>query len=432
MRDFLIRLSLPVVLITLMGMLIWGLFSGTFALLFMLVALLAVMARHGRQLYKLGRWLNEPRLETMPEASGIWDEVFSLLYKMVKQHIQTKQDLADELHHIELATAALPEGVVILNETNRIEWFNKLAKEHFNLDAGHDIMQDISYLVRQPEFIDYLRGGDFSEPLLMVPARHEEMTLSINFIPYGEEKRLMISRDITQFKRIEAMRRDFVANVSHELRTPLTVVNGYVENLLDMPDLGQESARRALQQMSEQAHRMDNLVADLLTLSRLENEQNPQHEEWVNMDALIMEVCQDGESLSGGRHTLRMEIASKSELLGNRDELRSAFGNLLSNAIRYTPEGGVIVLRWFERDGQLVYSVQDSGIGIAAKHIPRLTERFYRVDRSRSRETGGTGLGLAIVKYIAMRHQARLEVTSEEGKGSTFSLVFSRRRASNQ
>lgn len=431
MQDFLFRLSIPIVLIALCALLIWGLFSGTYALLFTLLALLVVMARHGRQLYKLGLWLNDARLETMPEASGIWDDVFSRLYQMVKQHKQTKQDLAAELQHIEQATAALPEGVVILNDANRIEWFNTLAREHFNLDAEHDIMQDITYLVRQPEFIAYLHAGNFTDPLLLVPARHDEMTLSIKFIPYGDAKRLMISRDITQFKRIETMRRDFVANVSHELRTPLTVVNGYVENLLDMPDLSHESARRALQLMAEQTRRMTNLVADLLTLSRLENEQSPVHEELIDMGALINEVYQEGKSLSGERHTLSLEISTPSNLLGNRDELRSAFGNLLSNAIRYTPEGGAIVLRWFERDGQWVFSVQDSGIGIASQHIPRLTERFYRVDRSRSRETGGTGLGLAIVKYIAARHQAKLEVLSEEGKGSIFSLVFSKKRASS-
>lgn len=430
MQDFLFRLSIPIVLIALFALLIWGLFSGTYALLFTLLALLVVMARHGRQLYKLGLWLNDARLETMPEASGIWDEVFSRLYQMVKQHKQTKQDLAAELQHIEQATAALPEGVVILNDANRIEWFNTLAREHFNLDAEHDIMQDITYLVRQPEFIAYLHAGNFTDPLLLVPARHDEMTLSIKFIPYGDAKRLMISRDITQFKRVEMMRRDFVANVSHELRTPLTVVNGYVENLLDMPDLSHETARRALQLMAEQTRRMTNLVADLLTLSRLENEQSPVHEELIDMGALINEVYQEGKSLSGERHSLSLEISTPSNLLGNRDELRSAFGNLLSNAIRYTPEGGAIVLRWFERDGQWVFSVQDSGIGIASQHIPRLTERFYRVDRSRSRETGGTGLGLAIVKYIAARHQAKLEVLSEEGKGSIFSLVFSKKRAS--
>jgi len=424
LQDFWFRVSLPVVISALAALLLWGMFSATIALSFMLIVLLIVMAYRARQLLKLSQWLQDARPETIPEADGIWDEVFSRLYKMVKQHNQTKQELAAELHHIEQATAALPEGVVILNEMNRIEWFNPLAQQHFYLDAEHDIMQDITYLVRQPEFVEYLQESNFNEPLIMVPARHDDMVVSIKLIPYGGNKRLLISRDITQFKLIEAMRRDFVANVSHELRTPLTVVSGFVENLQDMPDLNQDSARRALQLMAEQTRRMDNLVADLLTLSRLENEQSPLREESVDIKELLNQVYQDGKLLSGERHQLRMEIASTANLLGNRDELHSAFGNLLSNAIRYTPQGGNILLRWFERGGQPVFSVQDSGIGIAAQHIPRLTERFYRVDRSRSRETGGTGLGLAIVKHIAMRHQAKLEVLSEEGKGSTFALVF--------
>lgn len=431
MQDFWFRVSMPVVVSALVSLLIWGMFSATVALLFMLILLLSVMAYRAMQLFKLGQWLSDARIETIPEAGGIWDEVFSSLYKMVKQHNQTKQELAAELQHIEQATSALPEGVAILNDLNRLEWFNPLAQQHFYLDAEHDIMQDITYLVRQPEFIEYLHESNFNEPLIMVPARHDDMVLSIKLIPYGENKRLLISRDITQFRLIEAMRRDFVANVSHELRTPLTVVSGFVENLQDMPDLNQDSIRRALHLMAEQTRRMDNLVADLLTLSRLENEQSPLREERVDIKLLLNDVLQDGKSLSGKRHQLHLEIASTANLLGNRDELHSAFGNLLSNAIRYTPEGGDILFRWFERGGQPVYAVQDSGIGIAAQHIPRLTERFYRVDRSRSRETGGTGLGLAIVKHIAMRHQAKLEIASDEGKGSTFSLVFPVKRLLN-
>jgi len=419
---------MPVVLSALLALLLWGIFSATIALLFMLIVLLAVMAYRARQLFKLGEWLGDARIETIPEAGGIWDEVFSRLYKMVKLHNQTKQDLAAELHHIEQATSALPEGVAILNAANRIEWCNPLAQRLFNLDPVQDIMQDITYLVRQPEFVAYLHESSFSEPLIMRPARHEDMVLSIKLIPYGEEKRLLIIRDITQFERVEAMRRDFVANVSHEMRTPLTVVSGFLENLQDMSDLNKESSRRALHLMAEQTRRMDNLVADLLTLSRLENEQSPLREENVDTKKLLNEIYQDGKLLSGDRHPLQIEISSTANLLGNRDELHSAFGNLLSNAIRYTPEGGAIWLRWFEREGQPVFSVQDSGIGIATQHIPRLTERFYRVDRSRSRETGGTGLGLAIVKHIAMRHQAKLDITSEEAKGSTFSLVFPAKR----
>jgi two-component system phosphate regulon sensor histidine kinase PhoR len=428
LQDFWFKLVSPIAVGALFALLLWGLFSATVALVFMLLLVLAVMARHARQLYRLERWLNDPRLEAIPEAGGIWDDVFSLLYQMVKQHQQTRRELAAELQHIEQATAALPEGVAILNESNRIEWCNPLAQRHFDLDPEHDFMQDITYLVRQPEFIEYLQQADFTQPLMMRPARHDDLVLSIKLIPYGANKRLLISRDITQLERIEAMRRDFVANVSHELRTPLTVVGGFVENLRDMPDMSRSDAQRALQLMAEQTKRMDNLVADLLTLSRLENEQNPLREETVNMRALLEELHQEGRLLDGGKRQLRLEISCDVNLSGNREELRSAFGNLLSNAIRYTPEGGTILLRWEERADQPVFAVQDSGIGIAPQHIPRLTERFYRVDRSRSRETGGTGLGLAIVKHVAIRHQAKLEITSEEGKGSTFALVFPARR----
>lgn len=428
MQGFWFKVSMPIWYGIVVSLVLWGMFSTTVALLFMLFLLLTVMAYRAFQLFKMGMWLQDARLETIPEADGIWDDVFSQLYKMVKKHNQTKHDLAEELQHIELATSALPEGVAILNDDNRIEWCNPLAQQHFDLDAKRDIMQDISYLVRQPEFIKYIRQFNPVEPLVMRPARHEEMILSIKLIPYGENKRLLISQDITQLERIEGMRRDFVANVSHELRTPLTVVNGFVENLQDMEDLNQESARRALQLMAEQTRRMDDLVADLLTLSRLENQNSQVNEEPIDMSVLLNEVYQDGMLLSEERHTIKLEITNKSNLVGSHDELRSALSNLLSNAIRYTPEGGSVLLRWFERGGQPVFAVQDSGIGIAAQHLPRLTERFYRIDRSRSRETGGTGLGLAIVKHIALRHHAKLEVMSEEGRGSTFSLVFSSNR----
>ena len=343
---------------------------------------------------------------------------------MVKRHKHTRQKLATELLQIELATAALPDGVVSLNELNRIEWCNPLAELHFGLNAKRDVFQDISYLVRQPEFIDYLHAANAAEPLIMEAARHDDMVLSIILVPYGDNKRLLISKDITQLERIENMRRDFVANVSHELRTPLTVVNGFVENLQDMPDLSHDKIQRALYLMAEQTRRMDHLVLDLLTLSRLESDQSPLRSEIVDMQELLEDVYHDGMMLSGERHSHSFEMQGPKQLSGNRDELRSAFGNMVSNAVRYTPDGGEIKLRWAMHGSRAEFSVRDSGIGIEAEHIPRLTERFYRVDRSRSRETGGTGLGLAIVKHIAIRHQAHLEVLSKRGEGSTFTLVF--------
>jgi len=428
LQDFWFRLSLPMIFGAIFALILWGWFSATYALWFMLVFVFVLLVRHAWQLHKLGEWLGDKRLEAIPEGTGIWDDVFSRLYQMVKKHNQTKQKLATQLLQMEQATAALPEGVVILNEVNRIEWFNPIARQHFDFNSEHDVMQDITYLVRQPEFIGYLQKSDFSKPLMMRPARHDNMVVSIKLISYGVNKRLLISRDITQFERIESMRRDFVANVSHELRTPLTVVNGFVENLQDMPDLGNDSARQALGLMSEQTRRMENLVADLLVLSRLESNHNPLRHEIIDISRLLDEVCQGGRLLSNEKHDLRLEMKDNTKMLGNREELRSAFDNLLGNAIRYTPEGGLITLRWNEQGGQQIFSVKDSGIGIPAQHISRLTERFYRVDSSRSRETGGTGLGLAIVKHIAMRHQATLEIFSEEGKGSTFSLVFPDRK----
>lgn len=428
MLDFWLRASSPVLFGSIVALLLWAIFSPLVALIFMLVLLLILMARHARQLCKLTDWLAKPNLQTIPEANGIWDDAFSSLYKMVKRHQQTKLDLAAELQHIELATSALPDGVAILNASNRIEWCNPLCAEHFGLNIERDIMQDITYLVRQPDFIEYLQTANFNEPLVMSPVRQTELRLSVKLIDYGDNKRLLISRDITQLERIEAMRRDFVANVSHELRTPLTVVHGYVENLQDMEDLDHTQISRALFLMAEQTHRMDNLVADLLTLSRLENDHSPAGEELLNMSAMLEEIYREGQSLSSGKHAITLELNVHKNVVGNYDEVRSAFSNLLSNAIRYTPAGGAISVRWSERGEQLIYAVQDSGIGIAAHHIPRLTERFYRVDRSRSRETGGTGLGLAIVKHIALRHQAKLEISSIENQGSTFSMVFPPRR----
>jgi len=428
LQDFWFRVSFPILLSALLGLLLWAIFSAVIGLAFVLLVLVLVMLSHALQLFRLGEWLREPRIETIPEARGIWDEVFTLVYRMVKAQKQTKLELAAELQHIVQATAALPDGVAILNEANRIEWFNTLAEQHFDLNPQQDIMQDITYLVRQPEFIEYLHDNDPGRPLVMRPARHDDRVLSIKLVPYGGNKRLLISRDITQIERMETMRRDFVANVSHELRTPLTVVNGFVENLQDMPDLSPDKIRHVLQLMAEQTRRMDSLVSDLLTLSSLENDQTPLRAEIVDMKVLLDEVCKDGQMLSGGRHVQHFAMTGPEKFLGNRGELRSAFGNLISNAVRYTPDGGTINIAWELRDGLPVFSVHDSGIGIAAEHIPRLTERFYRVDRSRSRGTGGTGLGMAIVKHIALRHKAKLEISSEEGIGSTFSLVFPARR----
>ena len=424
MFDFWRRAFFPPFALLLLSLLVWATAGALLATLFFSISLLIFLVLHLRQLEALDYWLADSSGRTVPDGTGLWEEVFARLNRMVRQHRKEHEQRVAALQHMEQATSALPEGVAILDESYHIEWCNPLAEQHFGLDSKRDIGQQITYLARQPEFVQYLAMREFSEPLVLSGARQDGLTLSIKLIPYGGNKLLLISRDITHLERIETMRRDFVANVSHELRTPLTVVNGFVETLHDMPNLENSMARRALHLMGEQTHRMERLVDDLLTLSKLEDTLNVLQEETVDVSGLLRSLHQEGQSLSAEKHTLRLELASSCALLGNADELRSAFGNLISNAIRYTPQGGEILVSWYEQGDQPVFSVQDSGIGISPQHIPRLTERFYRVDCSRSRETGGTGLGLAIVKHIASRHQARLEITSEEGTGSTFSIVF--------
>ena len=384
---------------------------------------------HVRNLVALGYWLENPETRSVPEGEGPWEDVFARLNKMVREHRKERTKRAAVLHDMELATSALPEGVVSLDKTEHIEWCNPLAELHLGLDSSRDIGQQITYLVRQPEFVEYLAGKKYTDPLVLRGPRHDDRVLSCKLVGYSGNKKLLVTRDITHFEHVETMRRDFVANVSHELRTPLTVVNGFVETLQDMPNLDNEMARRALPMMGEQTMRMTHLVGDLLTLSKLEDRLNMLKEEVLDVPVMLPNCYEVGVALSAGQHQLKLEILSESKLLGCSEELRSAFGNLISNAIRYTPPGGEIVIRWqVQEDGQPVFSVQDSGIGISPQHIPRLTERFYRVDSSRSRSTGGTGLGLAIVKHIANRHQAHLDISSEEGKGSIFSIVFPAKR----
>jgi two-component system phosphate regulon sensor histidine kinase PhoR len=428
MADFWRRaLFFPLILLVI-SLLLWAWAGPLSAALFFGVILMVRLVFHLRQLAQLDYWLADPATRAVPDGTGLWEEIFSRLNKMVRQQREGERQSAAALRHMEQATSALPEGVVILDEADHIEWCNPLAERHFGLDALRDVGQQITYLARQPEFVQYLSMHNFNEPLVLRGTQHDGVTLSIKLIPYGDDKKLLISSDITRFERIETVRRDFVANVSHELRTPLTVVNGFVETLGGMDDLNNDMARRGLKLMGAQTQRMERLVDDLLTLSKLDNALNALREEPVEVPALLRLLFTEGQTLSAGKHTLRLDMQSDCSLLGNTEELRSAFGNLVSNAIRYTPQGGDIVLTWREQEGQPLFSVQDSGLGIAPQHIPRLTERFYRVDHSRSRETGGTGLGLAIVKHVASRHQARLDIVSEEGKGSTFSIVFPARR----
>ena len=322
------------------------------------------------------------------------------------------------------AASALPDGIVVLDSIDKIEWCNPAAEEQLGLSLTHDIDQPIYYLLRQEEFISYLQNKDYSEPTRLKSSRNLEMLLEITLIPFGTRQKLLISRDITKIERLDHMRRDFIANVSHELRTPLTVVGGFLETMMDMPNGVPEASRNYFEMMLEQTGRMRALIEDLLTLSQLENGANPKAESEINVEQLINMIMNEGNSISQNKHTITADIDKNLNLIGAAEELHSAFGNLVTNAIRYTPKGGQIKLSWYLNNNEAVFSVADTGIGIDQIHLDRLTERFYRVDRSRSRETGGTGLGLSIVKHILTRHNARLEVTSELDQGSVFSAIF--------
>jgi two-component system, OmpR family, phosphate regulon sensor histidine kinase PhoR len=418
------------VLIGIAALFAWPILGGRGALVLLSVLLLVLLLHHLRNLSALHRWLQSPKLESVPVGTGAWEYVFSPLLRMLKRQKQSEAGLSAALDRFQLAGSALPDAVVILDQSDQIEWCNPKAEEYFGLDLKRDRGQQITYLLRQPQFVEHLETADASEPVMMRMLRENgEMVLAVQQVPYGDHRKLILGRDITRWERLETTRRDFVANVSHELRTPLTVVAGFLETLEDMRTPDPEMTRRSLQLMMQQTSRMTHLVEDLLTLSRLESTQNPPREEDVNIPELVRALHQDALVLSAGRHRIRMKLGTNAWLRGSAEELRSAFGNLVSNAVRYTPEHGEIEIRWeVLAGGEPAYSVQDTGIGIEPQHIDRLTERFYRVDRSRSRETGGTGLGLAIVKHVLMRHQAHLAVASEPGKGSTFSVVFPQAR----
>jgi two-component system phosphate regulon sensor histidine kinase PhoR len=292
------------------------------------------------------------------------------------------------------------------------------------MDARSDVGQAATNLIRHPDFVAHLRSAAFAEPVLLRDALRDAV-LSVRVIEFGEDRKLLISRDVTAEERLDTMRRDFVANVSHELKTPVTVLSGFVETLGDDSfDLSSKQRRRFLDMMADQAKRMQRLVEDLLTLSSLESDASPADEQPIEVRPFVERLAEEARALSGGRHAVEVAVAADCSLLGSLKELHSAFSNLVSNAVRYTPAGGVVRLAWRLDDGRGVFSVTDTGIGIEARHIPRLTERFYRVDSGRSRESGGTGLGLAIVKHALTRHQAVLEVTSEMGRGSSFSALF--------
>jgi two-component system, OmpR family, phosphate regulon sensor histidine kinase PhoR len=391
---------------------------------------------------RLFKWLKTGLSSGEGVGVGLWGEVFERVRRQLRVREQQTQASETRLADFLAALQASPNGVVLLDPDSRIEWFNQTAASHFGFERERDLSQHIGNLVRDPGFATYLANRDFSRDVIMPgnansPSR--PVKLATHLHPYAQGRFLLLSRDITSVEQAEVMRRDFVANVSHEIRTPLTVLSGFVETLQSLPLDAKESARY-LDLMAQQAHRMQTLVSDLLILSRLEGSPAVGTTDWVLLPPLLRQVVEEAQALAvilhpapSARHVISLVMVQPSEVAGSHSELLSAMTNLASNAVRHTPAGGNIELKWdVLADGRGEFSVVDTGPGIAAEHIPRLTERFYRIDHSRSRETGGTGLGLAIVKHVVQRHGAQLSIESASGKapvkapsrGSRFTITF--------
>ncbi len=395
-----------------------------------LVWVLLDLSRGGRLLH----WLRAGNFSDVEMSTGLWGEVSDRVRRLVRVREQTTREIENRLQDFLAAFQASPNGVVLLDSQGRIEWFNQMAATHFGLDVTRDLLQQIGNLVRDPGFASYFASHDYLTELVMpgrdsMPAR--PVRLSVQLHRYGEGRLLLLSRDVTALELADAMRRDFIANVSHEIRTPLTVLSGFVETLQSC-QLNDDERARYLALMAQQATRMQTLVSDLLTLSRLEGSPPPGSTEWLSVAALMRQLEQDANSLSAvlnpstdRSHQIEFDCSLTVEIAGATNELFSAMSNLVGNAIRYTPAGGAIQVRAILlSDGRAELSVADTGPGIAPEHLPRLTERFYRVDHSRSRDTGGTGLGLAIVKHVAQRHGAELKIDSTPGKGSVFKITL--------
>ncbi|MGN6526019.1 MAG: phosphate regulon sensor histidine kinase PhoR [Burkholderiaceae bacterium] len=372
--------------------------------------------------HRLMRWLRSDHERQAPRAPGLWGEAAYRIERALRQRDQALRGEQERFAEFMSAIEASPNGVLLLDSADQIEWLNPMAATHFGLDPARDRLQRVTNLVRSPSFVAYLQSGEFDDPIVF-SAPGGEATLSVIVSRYGEGMRLVLSQDITERERTEAMRRDFVANVSHEIRTPLTVLAGFVETISTLP-LTDVERERVLGLMTQQTARMTTLVEDLLTLAKLEGSPRPACDRWTPVSRVLMQVESEARGLSAGRHGFRFTIEQDDEIAGNDSEWTSAIANLVSNAVRYTPAGGSIAVTWSHRpDGGAEIEVKDTGPGIAREHIGRLTERFYRVDGSRSRETGGTGLGLSIVKHVVQRHGGELDIQSELGRGSTFRIL---------
>jgi len=425
LKTRLFKIFLFVLLISWLAGEVFGLDTGLLTAAITLGLLLAYQLWHSSKLSSL--LLSQNYVEA-PKAFGTWGEIYYRLHKLVRSWRDQVLEIEQQHSRFIQAVQATPNGVVMLNEDDQIEWCNSIAEQHFGVNAKRDAMQRITHILRKPAFVQYIIRQNYREPVRLTNMGiFEQFSLDVQIFPYGDKQKLLLSQDVSQIEKTDSMRRDFVANVSHELKTPLTVLSGFLETVQEL-ELNEADQKKYLDLMSVQTGRMKTLVEDLLTLAKLEGNPEPPVTQVVPMGVMLSRLQSDAQGLSQGRHQIVVEKKSERNVLGDDVELYSAFGNLVSNAVRYTPDGGNITIRWSDMGDEAIFSVIDTGPGIAQEHIPRLTERFYRVDRSRSRDTGGTGLGMAIVKHVISRHHGELKIESTLGVGSQFSLSFPQQR----
>lgn len=391
---------------------------------FLLVAVTGLLAWHFWNLMRLSWWLWVDKSMTPPPGKGSWEPLLYGLHQMQMRNKKRRRELGNLIKRFRSGAESLPDAVVLTTEEGAIFWCNGLAQQLLNLRWPDDNGQNILNLLRYPEFTRYLKTQDFSRPLHLVlnNGRH----LEFRVMPYSEQQLLMVARDVTQMHQLEGARRNFFANVSHELRTPLTVLQGYLE-MMQEQTLEGPPRDKALHTMREQTSRMEGLVKQLLTLSKIEAAPTLPPNEVIDVPMMLRVVEREAQTLSQKKQTFEFEVDPALKVMGNEEQLRSAVSNLVYNAVNHTPAGTHITVRWRQVPQGAQFSVEDNGPGIAAEHIPRLTERFYRVDKARSRQTGGSGLGLAIVKHALNHHDARLEIDSTPGKGTCFSFVLPER-----
>ncbi|WP_414058454.1 phosphate regulon sensor histidine kinase PhoR [Pseudomonas sp. HR96] len=420
-RGILIRHLLLLVAACLLAGLISGSYGACLA-----IGLGLYLAWTLKQLLNLHDWLRDHKLdEPPPDGRGLWGEVFDSIYHLQRRDQRRRGRMQAVIDRIQESTAALKDAVIMLDADGNLEWWNRAAETLMGLKSPQDGGQPVTNLVRHPKFKEYFEQEHYLEPLEIPSPTNDRVRLQLHITRYGNNEHLMLVRDVTRIHQLEQMRKDFVANVSHELRTPLTVITGYLETLLDNVEEVNPRWVRALTQMSQQGSRMQTLLNDLLLLAKLEATDYPSDNQPVAVDRLLTTIVSDAQALSAGQqHRISLDAQPGVRLKGSESELRSAFSNLVFNAVKYTQAEGRIQVRWWTDSEGAHMSVQDSGPGIDPKHLPRLTERFYRVDSSRASNTGGTGLGLAITKHVLMRHRGRLEISSVPGHGSTFTCHF--------